>query len=189
GNRLHRRRIQRQDHHLDAMAVHLGEPPFLDVEQPGLQFRPVAVRYEAGRIHQRVGDGEMLFERDFSLHAFLPLLSQYWPCGVSPSTICPYMVPTASQFMLMCRPTALASRQARCTGLARSRPNPPVDALSASTARMARPTENAWPRRLMMRSSIETSLPARTVRARSQRSRSKVWRAASTDAAASATRN
>ena len=34
------------------------------------------------------------------------------------------MVPTASQFMLMWRPTALTSRQARCTGFARSKPLP-----------------------------------------------------------------
>ena len=47
------------------------------------------------------------------------------------------MVPTASQFMLMWRPTALASRQARCTGFERSRPSPPVEAFRASVARMA----------------------------------------------------
>jgi hypothetical protein len=68
------------------------------------------------------------------------------------------MVPTASQFMLMWRPTALASRQARCTGFERSRPSPPVEAFRASVARMASATENAWPRRLTMRSSIETGL-------------------------------
>src|SRR5204862_27895 len=54
--------------------------------------------------------------------------------GSSPKTCWPYIVPTASQLRLTWRATALASRQARCTGLSRCRPKPPVEALSASTA-------------------------------------------------------
>ena len=45
---------------------------------------------------------------------------------------------------------------------------------------MASATENAWPRRLTMRSSIETGPPSRIVAARSLRSRSSTSRAAST---------
>ena len=44
GNGLNRRRVQRKDHHLDAVPVHLRQPLVLDVQQTILQFRPVGVR-------------------------------------------------------------------------------------------------------------------------------------------------
>ena len=59
GNRLHRGRVQRQHHHLDAVPVHLRQPLVLDIQQAILQLRPIGVRDEARRIHQRVRDGEM----------------------------------------------------------------------------------------------------------------------------------
>ena len=39
-DRLHRRRVERQDHHLDAVPVHFAEPRVLDVDQAMPQFRP-----------------------------------------------------------------------------------------------------------------------------------------------------
>src|SRR5262249_29413172 len=63
-----------------------------------------------------------------------PLLFQYCPFGSRPKTCCPYIVPTASQLRLTWRVTALASRQARCTGLLRCSPQPPVAAFKVSAA-------------------------------------------------------
>src|SRR5262249_28554373 len=111
---------------------------------------------------------------------------QYWPRGSRPSAICPYMAPTLSQLSDTCRPTALASRHARWIGLDMASPLPPVAALSTSVARTARLTANAWPRRLVTRRSTDAS-PSRTSRAIASKSRSRMKRAASIDAAASAT--
>ena len=71
GNRLHGGRVQRQDHHLDAVPVHLRQPLVLDIQQALLQLRPIGVRDEARRIHQRVRDGEVFFECDLALHVVL----------------------------------------------------------------------------------------------------------------------
>ena len=43
GNGLHRRRVERQQHHLDAVPVHLGDAPLLDVHDPVLDFLPDAL--------------------------------------------------------------------------------------------------------------------------------------------------
>ena len=39
-DRLHRRRIQRQDHHLDAVSVHFAQARVMDVDQPGAEIGP-----------------------------------------------------------------------------------------------------------------------------------------------------
>ena len=59
GNRLHGGRVQRQDHHLDAVPVHLGQPLVLDIQQTLFQFRPVGIRDKSRRIHQRLRNCEM----------------------------------------------------------------------------------------------------------------------------------
>ena len=47
GDRLDRRRIERQDHHLDAVLVHQAEALVVEVEQAVLQLRLVVGRHEA----------------------------------------------------------------------------------------------------------------------------------------------
>ncbi len=47
GDRLHGRRIQRQDHDLDPVPIHLAEALAVDVEQPALQLLPHRVGKEA----------------------------------------------------------------------------------------------------------------------------------------------
>jgi hypothetical protein len=71
GDGPHGGRAQGQDHHFDAVLVHLGKPPVLNVEEPAL----LALGHETRGVHQRVGDGEMLFECDLALHRFLACVS------------------------------------------------------------------------------------------------------------------
>src|SRR5262249_48076290 len=59
---------------------------------------------------------------------------QYCPLGSRPSAYCPYIVLTASQFMLTCTAAAWASRQARCSGLPVKMPCPPEARNRASIA-------------------------------------------------------
>src|SRR5258708_35501796 len=68
GDRLDRGRIERQDHHLHAVAIHLGDAPLLEVHQPRLELRPRGVGEESFRIRKRIRNGEMLFEPNLALH-------------------------------------------------------------------------------------------------------------------------
>ena len=70
-DRLHRRRVERQDHHLDPVLVHFLQARVLDVEQALAQVFP-DVRAEHLRVAERRLDGEMLFERDLALHVRSP---------------------------------------------------------------------------------------------------------------------
>ena len=67
----------------------------------------------------------------------------------------PVAIVTGVPVVTTCEEIACTSRHARCTGFARSRPSPPVEAFKASVARIASATEKAWPRRLTIRSSVE----------------------------------
>src|SRR3569833_2101101 len=68
---LHRRRVERQDHHLDAMLVHLLQAKVLDVDEA----RPELVPY-LGAEHFRVAErgfyGEVFLKRDLALHDVPP---------------------------------------------------------------------------------------------------------------------
>src|SRR3954452_22459062 len=86
-----------------------------------------------GLLHRRPIAHRAAQAAALDVHSHLPS-AQYCPFGSRPKACWPYIVPTASQFRLTWRATALTSRQARCTGLSRSRPCPPVEAFSASTA-------------------------------------------------------
>ena len=68
GDRLHHRRVEREQHHLDAVLVHQPQPVVVQIEQPRLQLAPDAVRKEAARIVQRLGNCEMLFKPDLAPH-------------------------------------------------------------------------------------------------------------------------
>ena len=67
-DRLDRRRVEREDHHLDAVPVHLGDAPLVEIDQPAAQLRPGVVGQEPLGIRQRVVGGEMLFQPDLALH-------------------------------------------------------------------------------------------------------------------------
>ena len=70
---LHRRRVERQDHDLDPVRVHLADPPVVEVEQPAAQLLPRVLREVARGVAQRVLYREMFFERDLAVHrSFLP---------------------------------------------------------------------------------------------------------------------
>ena len=68
-DRLHGRRIERQDHDLDARGVHQAQALVLEVRQPRPELAP-HVRAEHLRVRERGSDGEMFLERDLALHAF-----------------------------------------------------------------------------------------------------------------------
>jgi hypothetical protein len=68
GDALNAWRVERQEHHLHAVSVHLGKTTLLHVQQPALEFWPVIIRHKASRVHQRFVCSEMLFESDFALH-------------------------------------------------------------------------------------------------------------------------
>ncbi len=70
-DRLHRRRVERQDHHLDPVLVHFLQPHVLDVEQAGPELVP-HMRAEHLRIAERGLRCEVLLERDLSLHWRIP---------------------------------------------------------------------------------------------------------------------
>ena len=71
-DRLHRRGIERENHHLDALLVHLAQPLVLDVQQTLLELGPIAVRHETRGIHQRFRNCKMLLECDLALHRHSP---------------------------------------------------------------------------------------------------------------------
>src|SRR5882724_940696 len=71
GNGLDGGRVEGQDHHLHAVAIHLGDAPLLQVHQPRLELRPGRVGEETFRIRKRVRNGEMLFEPNLALHGRL----------------------------------------------------------------------------------------------------------------------
>ena len=71
GDGLDRRRVERRDHDLDAGFVHQAQPLVLEVQQRGPQLGP-DMGAEQLRIAERGLDREMILERDFSLHVFLP---------------------------------------------------------------------------------------------------------------------
>ncbi len=66
-DRLDRRRVERQDHHFDAVFVHLGKAHVLDVDEPRPELLP-DVRAEHLGVAERCLDGEVLLERDLALH-------------------------------------------------------------------------------------------------------------------------
>ncbi len=66
-DRLHRRRVQRQDHHLDAVLVHFAQSHVLHIQQARAEVVP-HMRAEHLRIAERRLDGEMFLERDLALH-------------------------------------------------------------------------------------------------------------------------
>ena len=71
GDCLYRGRIERQDHHANAVGIHLRNQPGLDVDEAGAQLGP-DMRAEHLRIAKRCLDGEMLFECDLVLHDASP---------------------------------------------------------------------------------------------------------------------
>ncbi len=71
-DRLHRRRVQRQDHHFDAVLIHLAQAGVLHVDQAMAQFRP-HMRAEHLRIAERRFDGDVFLERDLALHGVPPV--------------------------------------------------------------------------------------------------------------------
>ena len=75
----------------------------------------------AGLLHRRRVAHRAAQAAALDLHSRLPG-DQYCPFGSRPKACWPYIVPTASQFRLTWRATALTSRQARCTGLSRCSP-------------------------------------------------------------------
>ena len=79
GNGLDGRRVKRQDHHFHAVFVHLAQALAVNVHQTITQFRPDAVGQKAVGILQRVVDGKVFFESDFSLHCCLLLLRRRKP--------------------------------------------------------------------------------------------------------------
>jgi len=70
-DRLDGRRVEREDHHLHAVRVHLAQAPLLHVDEARLELRPRAVGEESFRVRQRVGNGEVLLEANLSLHGRL----------------------------------------------------------------------------------------------------------------------
>ena len=84
-DRLHRRRVQRQDHHLDAVLVHFAQAQVLDVEQTRAELVP-HMRSEHLRIAERRLDGEMFFERDLALHCGFSLFSVLFYYDLSAET-------------------------------------------------------------------------------------------------------
>jgi hypothetical protein len=56
---LDRRRIERKDHHLDAMTIHFGRAQFRHVDEALAQLRPGAVRQIPFRIEKRVFGGKV----------------------------------------------------------------------------------------------------------------------------------
>src|SRR5690606_13744854 len=71
---LHTRRVQRQDRKLYTRVVHVAEALGAQIEQLPREVVPLArVAGEAARFLERLLDGEVLLERDLSLHCDLPL--------------------------------------------------------------------------------------------------------------------
>ena len=70
-NRLHGRRVERDDHDLHARRIHQAQPLVLEIGQPRTEFLP-HMRAEHLRVGQRRLDGEMFFQRDLALHAPIP---------------------------------------------------------------------------------------------------------------------
>ena len=70
-DRLDRRRVEGQDHHLHPVLVHLGQPVVLHVEQALFQLGPDMVAEEPLRVVEGVGDCEMLFQADLAIHVGL----------------------------------------------------------------------------------------------------------------------
>jgi hypothetical protein len=68
---LHGGRIQRQHHHFHSVIVHLTQSVVLDIEQSAAQFFPVVTRDKAGRVLQRLGNGEMFFQPYLADHIFV----------------------------------------------------------------------------------------------------------------------
>jgi hypothetical protein len=68
-NCLHRGRVERQKHHLDAIVVHLAQPPIVNVHDAAFDFLPHAVGKIATGILKRFRNGKVLLERDLALHA------------------------------------------------------------------------------------------------------------------------
>ncbi len=73
-DRLHGRRIERDDHDLHARGIHQAQALVLEVGQPRPELLP-HMRAEHFRVGQRRLDGEVFFERDLALHAPLLMLS------------------------------------------------------------------------------------------------------------------
>src|SRR6185437_8418913 len=69
---LHSGRVQRQDHHFDAVLIHLAQPRVLYIDQTMAQVGPY-VRPEYLRIAQRGFDGDVFLECDLALHEILPV--------------------------------------------------------------------------------------------------------------------
>src|SRR5262249_19780236 len=67
-DRLDRRRVERDDHDLDAGGVHQAQPLVLEVDEARPQLRPY-MRSENLRVPERGRGREMVFERNFSLHS------------------------------------------------------------------------------------------------------------------------
>src|SRR6185369_1186253 len=54
--------------HVHAELVHQAQPPAVQVHDAVADFDPGHLRKEPLRVHQRVVDGEVLFEADLALH-------------------------------------------------------------------------------------------------------------------------
>jgi hypothetical protein len=65
---LHGRRVERQDHDLHAVLVHLGKPLVVEIEQPRAQLWPHPLRQKSLRVVDGVLDCEVFFQADFALH-------------------------------------------------------------------------------------------------------------------------
>ena len=89
-DRLHRRRVQRQDHRFHAVGVHLAQSPLFQVGQPAGKFPPGLRRQEARRILQRVCNREMLFQPDLAVHVSP---DSRWPRRRAAPSLCPCIVP------------------------------------------------------------------------------------------------
>ena len=70
-DRLHRRRVQRQDHHFDAVLVHFAQARVLHVEQTWTEVVPHMCA-EQLRIGERGVDGDVFLKRDLALHVVSP---------------------------------------------------------------------------------------------------------------------
>ena len=72
-DRLHRRGIERQQHHGDAVVIHLLQPGAMDVEQPVTQLVPHALVHESERLAHGFFEREVLFKYDLAIHDQSPL--------------------------------------------------------------------------------------------------------------------
>ena len=71
GDGLDRRRVERQDHHLHAVLIHLAQAASIQIDQPAAKLLPDGVGEKSFRVIDGVVDREVLFEPDLALHGVL----------------------------------------------------------------------------------------------------------------------